>query len=97
MALLLSWQLTVAEVVGGPITIVLVALPLRLFVRQRMVGAAREQADWGLAGSLKGHAAMDISIALGWQRVWRRLGCRDGHPAGCQRGGRLAGQGLCGR
>jgi hypothetical protein len=38
---------------GGPIMIVLVAVAFRLLVRQRLIAAAREQADKGLAGSWK--------------------------------------------
>ena len=65
LALLLSWQFTLAEFAGGPIMIVLIAVAFRLFVRQRLIDAAREQADRGLAGSMEGHAAMDMSIAVG--------------------------------
>src|SRR6202451_2353490 len=56
LALLISWQFTLAEFVGGPIMIVLVAVAFRLFVRQRIIEAAREQAGKGLAGSMEGHA-----------------------------------------
>jgi uncharacterized protein len=80
MALLLSWQFTLAEFIGGPIMIVLVAVAFRLFVRQRLIDAAREQADRGLAGSMEGHAAMDMSIASGGS-LWRRLGSREGSTA----------------
>jgi uncharacterized protein len=62
MALLLGWQFTLAEFVGGPIIIVLVAVMFRVFVRQRVVEAAREQSAKGLAGSMEGHAAMDMSV-----------------------------------
>lgn len=62
MALLLGWQFTVAEFVGGPIMIVLVAVLFRLFVRRRLIDKAREQAERGLAGSMEGHAAMDMSV-----------------------------------
>src|SRR3954467_14512241 len=62
MALLLGWQFTLAEFIGGPIIIVLMAVVFRIFVRQRLVEAAREQADKGLAGSMEGHAAMDMSV-----------------------------------
>ena len=62
MALLLGWQFAVAEFVGGPILIVLMAVFFRLFVRRRLVDAAREQADKGLAGSMEGHASMDMSV-----------------------------------
>jgi uncharacterized membrane protein YraQ (UPF0718 family) len=80
MALLLSWQFTLAEFVGGPIMIVLVALAFRLFVRRQLIDAAREQADRGLAGSMEGHAAMDMSIASGGS-FWRRLGSREGYTS----------------
>src|ERR1700734_3285099 len=40
MALLLGWQFTVAEFVGGPIMIVLIAVFFRLFLRQQLVDAA---------------------------------------------------------
>jgi uncharacterized membrane protein YraQ (UPF0718 family) len=62
MALLLGWQFTAAEFVGGPIMIVLIAVLFRLFLRQRLVDGAKRQADRGLAGSMEGHAAMDMSV-----------------------------------
>ena len=72
LALLLGWQFTAAEFVGGPIMIVLLALLFRLFVRGRLIDTAREQADRGVAGSMEGHAAMDMS-APGDGSFWRRL------------------------
>jgi uncharacterized membrane protein YraQ (UPF0718 family) len=62
LALLLSWQFTLAEFVGGPLMIVLLAVAFRLFVRGTLIEQARRQADRGLAGSMEGHAAMDMSI-----------------------------------
>src|SRR4051812_11935021 len=62
LALLLGWQFTLAEFIGGPIIIVLLALVFRLVVRQRLIDAAREQSERGRAGSMEGHAAMDMSI-----------------------------------
>jgi uncharacterized membrane protein YraQ (UPF0718 family) len=62
LALLLGWQFTLAEFVGGPIMIVLLALAFRIFVRKRLIDAAREQSEKGLAGSMEGHAAMDMSV-----------------------------------
>ena len=83
MALLLGWQFTVAEFIGGPIMIVLLALLFRLFVRQRLLRAAAEQAEKGLAGSMEGHAAMDMSIrAVG--SLWRRLASAEGFTAVAQ-------------
>jgi uncharacterized protein len=80
LALLLSWQFTLAEFIGGPIMIVLMAVAFRLFVRQRLIQAAREQADRGLAGSMEGHAAMDMSIQASGS-FWRRLLSRDGYTS----------------
>jgi hypothetical protein len=62
MALLIGWQFTAAEFVGGPIMVVLIAVLFRLFLRRRLVDAARQQADRGVAGSMEGHAAMDMSV-----------------------------------
>jgi hypothetical protein len=80
LALLISWQFTVAEFVGGPIMIVLIAVAFRLFVRQQLIDEARRQADRGLAGAMEGHAAMDMSIsATGSFR--RRLFSREGYTS----------------
>src|SRR5215510_12819247 len=80
LALLIGWQFTLAEFVGGPIMIVGVAVVFRIFVRRRLIEAARKQADRGLAGSMEGHAAMDMSIASGGS-FWRRLASREGYTA----------------
>jgi uncharacterized protein len=80
LALLLSWQFTLGEFVGGPIMIVLMAVAFRLFVRQRLIATAREQADKGLAGSMEGHAAMDMSIQASGS-FGRRLLSRDGYTS----------------
>jgi uncharacterized membrane protein YraQ (UPF0718 family) len=60
--LLMGWQFTLAELVGGPVMIVFIALLFRLWMRGRIVDAAREQADKGVAGAMEGHAAMDMSV-----------------------------------
>jgi uncharacterized membrane protein YraQ (UPF0718 family) len=80
LALLLSWQFTLAEFTGGPIMIVLMAVAFRLFVRKRTIAAAHEQADKGLTGSMEGHAAMDMSISSGGG-FWHRLISRDGYTS----------------
>ncbi len=80
LALLIGWQFTLAEFVGGPIMIVLMAVAFRLFVRSRLIEAARKQADRGLAGSMEGHAAMDMSIQSNGG-FWRRLASRDGYTS----------------
>jgi uncharacterized membrane protein YraQ (UPF0718 family) len=80
LALLMGWQFTLAEFVGGPIMIVLIALLFRVFLRRRLVADAREQAGKGVAGSMEGHAAMDMSVT-GPGPFWRRLTSRRGFTA----------------
>jgi uncharacterized protein len=80
LALLMGWQFTLAEFTGGPLMIVLMAVLFRLFLRDRVLRAAREQADRGLAGSMEGHAAMDMSVA-GEGSFASRLFSRDGYTA----------------
>src|SRR6266516_3657687 len=62
LALLMGWKFTAAEFTGGPIMIALLAVAFRLLLRRRLVVQAREQAERRIAGSMEGHAAMDMSI-----------------------------------
>jgi uncharacterized membrane protein YraQ (UPF0718 family) len=72
MALLMGWQFTAAEFLGGPLMIVLLAVLFRIFVRRHLIDKAREQAERGIAGSMEGHAAMDMSVP-GEGSFWQRL------------------------
>src|SRR2546428_3226941 len=72
MALLLGWQFTLAEFVGGPLMIVLMALVFRVFLKRGLVEEAREQADLGVLGRMEGHAEMDMSVRERGT-LWRRL------------------------
>ncbi|MFD5031526.1 permease [Streptomyces sp. NPDC058405] len=80
LALLMGWQFTVAEFVGGPIMIIVLAVLFRLFLRDTLLRRAREQAERGLAGSMEGHAAMDMSIRREGTFA-RRLLSREGLTA----------------
>ncbi len=80
LALLVGWQFTLAEFVGGPLMIVFLAVTFRLFMRQRLLSSARAQAELGRAGSMEGHAAMDMSVT-GSGSLWSRLASRDGMTA----------------
>lgn len=80
LALLMGWQFTAAEFVGGPIMIVVLAVLFRLFVRSKTLGAARAQAERGISGSMEGHAAMDMSVP-GQGPLWRRLASPEGFTA----------------
>src|ERR1700734_2384711 len=77
LALLMGWQFTAAEFGGGPLMIVVLAVLFRLFVRSRLIDAARRQADEGLAGAMEGHAAMDMSVQREGS-FWQRLLSREG-------------------
>src|SRR6059058_4830834 len=50
LALLIGWQFTIGEFLGGPIMIVILALLLRRMLKPRLLAAARAHADRGLSG-----------------------------------------------
>jgi uncharacterized membrane protein YraQ (UPF0718 family) len=80
LALLMGWQFTAAEFVGGPVMIILLALLFRLTLRAQLLRAAAAQADRGIAGSMEGHAAMDMSVQRDGS-FGRRVLSRDGYTA----------------
>lgn len=65
MALLLGWQFTLAEFVGGPLMIAVLSALFKVLLRPELVAEARRQADRGLVGSMEGHAVMDMSVTDG--------------------------------
>jgi uncharacterized membrane protein YraQ (UPF0718 family) len=79
MAVLLGWQFTLAEFVGGPLMIVLVALVFRGLLRRRLVDQARAQADRGLVRRMEGHADMDMAVTEG--SIWSRIRSAKGFTA----------------
>jgi uncharacterized membrane protein YraQ (UPF0718 family) len=80
MALLLGWRFTLAEFIGGPLMIALLALMFRRFLTRRLVDEAREQADKGLVGSMEGHAEMDMTVHASGS-IWQRLRSPEGFTA----------------
>src|SRR6266487_1821354 len=80
LALMLGWQFTLGEFVGGPVMIVVLAIAFRLFLSDRIVDEARRHADRGLRGRMEGHAEMDMSVH-GRGSWWRRLRTRAGFTA----------------
>jgi uncharacterized membrane protein YraQ (UPF0718 family) len=78
LALLMGWQFTLAEFVGGPLMILILAVLFRLFLRDKILQAAQEQADKGLAGRMEGHAAMDMSVQDDGRGALRRLSSPGG-------------------
>jgi uncharacterized membrane protein YraQ (UPF0718 family) len=72
MVALLGWQLTLAEIGGAPLMVVLLVLLFRMFLSRDLLEGAKKQADKGVAGRMEGHAEMDISVTEGaslWQRM----------------------------
>ncbi len=80
LTLVIGWQFTLAEFVGGPLMIIIVAVVFRLLLRKRLVEAALRQAEQGLAGSMEGHASMDMSVG-GDGSMLHRLASSKGRTA----------------
>src|SRR5437868_6502408 len=80
LAVLIGWQFTAGEFVGGPIMIALLAVLFRRFLKSRVVEEARRQADRGVLGRMEGHAEMDMSIAERGS-IWKRLRSPGGFTA----------------
>src|ERR1700704_6155429 len=80
MALVLGWQFTAGEFVGGPLMIEIVVVLFRRLLTPRLVDAAHEQGDRGLGGSMEGHAEMGMSVKRHGTIV-QRLVSREGFDA----------------
>jgi uncharacterized membrane protein YraQ (UPF0718 family) len=79
LAVLIGWQFTAAEFVGGGLMVVFLAVLFRAFLRPSLVEEARQQANRGLVGRMEGHAEMDMSVAGG--SIWSRLLSSKGFTA----------------
>lgn len=79
MAILLGWRFTLAEFIGGPLMIIILALIFRIFLKNSLIEKARAQAQKGLAGAMEGHAAMDMSLTEG--SLFSRLRSKKGITA----------------
>ena len=80
LAVLIGWQFTAGEFVGGPIMIALMALSFRRFLKPAMIEEARRQADRGILGRMEGHAEMDMSVTASGS-IWQRLRSPQGLTA----------------
>lgn len=81
MWLLLGWQFTLAEFIGGPFMIVILAVLFRRFLTPRLLAAARAQAEKGLSGRMEGHASMDDMAVSGRASPLRKLASSKGRTA----------------
>lgn len=79
MAILLGWQFTLAEFMGAPLMVAIMAVLFRTFLKREMVEKAREQANKGIAGVMEGHAEMDMAVTEG--PLFRRMLSDKGRTA----------------
>ena len=71
LLVLMGWAFAVATWLGGLVMVVCLALIFRLTLRPELVEEAREHAERGAVGRMKGHATMDMSVTEG--SILRRL------------------------
>jgi uncharacterized membrane protein YraQ (UPF0718 family) len=71
LIVLLGWQFTAAEYLGGLLMVIFLAIVFRLTLTPRLVQMAKAQAEQGMMGRMEGHAAMDMSVEGGsfWQKL----------------------------
>jgi len=76
LAVLMGWQFTLAEFVGGPLMIVFLAVLFAVFLTPELVSSARRQTEKGMLGVMEGHAEMDMSVSEGslLQRIFSARG-----------------------
>ncbi len=65
LLILLGWQFLGAELLGGVMMVVLLAIVFKVTLNDRLITAARRQAERGLLGRMEGHGAMDMSVTGG--------------------------------
>ena len=78
MVVLLGWQFTAAEFVGGPIMILVLALLFKRFLTPKLIAVATQQAEKGLAGKMEGHADMGDMSVKGDKPVFQKLISSEG-------------------
>ena len=76
LIVLMGWQFTAAEYLGGVLMVIFLAVIFRLTLTPRLVQRAKEQAEKGLMGRMEGHAAMDMSVSGDsfWQKLFSEKG-----------------------
>ncbi|MBA2288556.1 MAG: permease [Ktedonobacteraceae bacterium] len=65
LIVLLGWQFTAAEFLGGILMVIFIALIFRFTLTPRLIQMAKAQAEKGQMGRMEGHAAMDMSVGGG--------------------------------
>jgi len=69
LVVLMGWSFGAAEFIGGPLMIAIMVVLFKIFLKPRMVKAAKEQAEKGLKGQMEGHAEMSMEVHQGsWKK-----------------------------
>src|SRR5205085_3257304 len=76
LIVLLGWQFTAAEFIGGILMVIFIAVIFRLTLTPKLVQMAKAQAEKDIMGRMEGHAAMDMSISGGGSFFSRLLSKR---------------------
>jgi len=71
LAILIGWQFTAAEFVGGVLMVVILALLFRAFLSPQLLEMAKRHAERRVHSYMQGHGEMDMSVTGGsiWSRV----------------------------
>src|SRR5260370_10419971 len=92
LIVLLGWQFTAAEFLGGILMVIFIGVLFRVTLTPKLVQMAKAHAEKGVMGRMEGHAAMDMSVSGG--SFFSRLFSRRGFTAvsnffvvGCGSGG----------
>jgi uncharacterized protein len=65
LTILMGWQFTAAEFIGGILMIIFIGLIYHFTLTPGLVQMAKTQAEKGLVGRMEGHASMDMSVSGG--------------------------------
>jgi len=65
LTVLMGWQFTAAEFIGGILMIIFIGLIFHFTLTPGLVQMAETQAEKGLVGRMEGHASMDMSVSGG--------------------------------
>ena len=73
LAVLMGWQFTLAEFIGGSIMILVLVIMLNRVMTKTLVAEAEKNTGLNRQGRMEGHAAMDMSVAGGGSVFARAL------------------------
>lgn len=65
LVVFMGWRFAVAEFLGGPLMIMVMALLFRFFLRPTLIKQALVQAQKGISGNMEGHASMETGMHQG--------------------------------